>query len=235
MTLLIDDQEVGSRFVGDPEIHGAQNNASTGGNVVWEFNCMRDGHAFCFANRKGSDGDAEMTKADKSTVGKISVKFQAGESRPDWEMEQAFMQMQNSGGGRRGGGKSDFKGANVVRFDASSKDKFSTLRTVKGRMIKSRSNNGPGRPIPCKLQSDYVYGQVDILYDSAEHLEYRGILRPHHEPEHRFFFPDRDFTEPEAHQQEAPMISLVSDDEDMPRKRHKNEPSKGNDSWEPVY
>lgn len=182
--LYIDDVEIRARFLEAPYMDNED--------VVWTFSTLKSGHAFAFSDRRG--GPSAFSEEDQ-VVGKIRVTFQAAEPKPNYNRGYNSQRSNNNYPRKN---KNDFLPAPKVSFDEGSKDKFSTLRTVKGRRkedpAKRRNNNsGSFTSAPARLAADFVYHEVEIQYDTAEHLRYRGILRPHVKKDHRIFFPNTDF------------------------------------------
>jgi len=98
----------------------------------------------------------------------------------------------------------------------STKEKHTVLRTVEGRRIYRPGGGGAGGAPPAKIVTDYVYASLTLFYDDANHLEYRGILKPVYCKEHRIYFPARDFEKlKELRRQrskEKPVIGDLTDD-----------------------
>jgi len=182
--LMVDDRYVRGRFMKKPDNYYGGGEPTE--DVSWTFNTMNGGWAFRFGHR--SDGRAsDLTERDEN-VGQIQVSFMAACKR----------EFRDTRPGRRRRRDDDYydepRCFDSNRINQSQKDKISLMRTVKGRRLHEppRHGGGGGGP-PATIVSDFVYANVVVHYDSADHLRYRGILRPQSIKEHRQWFPEEDF------------------------------------------
>lgn len=187
--LFLDEREVRSRTMMRPQFGGED--------VTWTFETLPSCHAMQFADRKGNNKAKGFGNAD-GDVGKLRVTFQAAEQQFRTEFEEMMFGAVDEAPRKKKKDEEredpDWESAPQVKFNPNQKDKFGTLRTVKGRLVKKPRKRTGGFSGPRWNVHDYLYGEESIFYDTADHLEYRGILRPQFQEEHRYFFPDRDFS-----------------------------------------
>jgi len=181
--LMVDDRYVRGRFLKKPDNYyqGGEPNED----ISWTFNTMNGGWAFKFGHR--SDGRANNLTERDEQVGQIQVSFMAACKRESRDTRPRHRRRRDD----------DYYDEPVC-FDGdainqSQKDKISLMRTVRGRRLHQPQEGGGGGGPPATIVSDFVYATVVVHYDSADHLRYRGILRPQSIKEHRQWFPEEDF------------------------------------------
>jgi len=178
-TLYIDGKKVRTRFIQKPENIGEE------AVYVWDNN--QEGYAFKFARR--NTGRMDFSSQEDSDCGVICVELRAAERLDYHHRERLRRYSSRSIPIRR-----QFQSARNVHMSDATKEKHTVLRTVEGRRVfwlpESGSHSGPP---PAKTVSEYVYANLNLFYDEAKHLEYRGVLKPAFCKEHRIYFPTRDF------------------------------------------
>jgi len=222
-TLLIDGSRVRSRYIKKPE------NVEEETVYVWDNN--QDGFAFKFAHR--NSGRKIFSSKYDGDCGVITVEMKAAEGLDYHHRERMrkYRRFQPS--------RNHFKSARNVQMSDATKEKHSILRIVEGRRIFWLPEDGSAtNPPPAKLVSDYVYASLTLFYDEAEHLEYRGILKPTFCKEHRIYFPTRDFRKLKQLRRERvasrPVVGDLTGDDDCIVWRREENSGSTEEEWESI-
>jgi len=181
--LMVDDRYVRGRFLKKPESY--YDGGEPHEDISWTFNTMNGGWAFKF-NHRSEGGASQLTERDWQ-VGQIQVSFMAACKR-EFRDRPSFRR-------RRDDFYEEPQSFDGNLVNQNQKDKISLMRTIKGRRLHRPMGGGGGAGgcPPATIVSDFVYATVTVHYDSADHLRYRGILRPQSIKEHRQWFPEEDF------------------------------------------
>jgi len=176
-TLYIDGSRVRSRFIQKPL------NIGEDSVYVWDNN--QEGYGFKFAHR--NKGRTKFSSDYDGECGIITVELKAAERLDHHHRERLrkYKRFQPI--------RSHFQPARNVQMSDATKEKHTVLRTIEGSRVCRLPSVSSTSPPPARLVSDYVYASLNLLYDEAEHLEYRGILKPAFCRKHRIYFPTRDF------------------------------------------
>lgn len=150
--------------------------------MEWTFDNWRDGTGFQFEMR--NDGTDQFDSSTDSNVGSIEVRFHPAESKHSSEMYV-------TSGRREWQHKETQRIARSLNMAGGPKQTNSVLRTGRGRQVR-RVGPPSGRPAPARLLETTTLGSIKLYYDTPQNLEFRGILNPLKNKEHRKFFPSKD-------------------------------------------
>merc|ERR1719419_1543973 len=216
-TLYIDGKMIRARYLEKPINRGEDVS------YIWDNN--QEGYAFKFAHR--NTGGADFSNIHDSQCGIITVELKAA-AKLDYHHRERLRKHSRNPPIRR-----NFKSARNVHMNDATKEKHTVLRTIEGKRIYQPGGGGGKGVPPAKIVSDYIYARLTLLYDEANHLEYRGILKPAFCKQHRIYFPARDFRKLKQSRRERantrPVIGDLTNDEENVVWRRENLGSKVSD------